>query len=126
MAIDPSYPGSGSETISVALGERSYEIAIGARILSSITAAIHGWLVRRGMKGGSGRLAIVVTDDHVRDRHGVVVANALRQAGWNCETVSLPAGEQSKSQQCVSEVYDRLVDAKADRQTPIVAVGGGV
>src|SRR5204863_8277196 len=35
-------------------------------------------------------------------------------------------GEQTKSLAAASELYDRLVAMEADRQTIVVAVGGGV
>ncbi|OYW20231.1 MAG: 3-dehydroquinate synthase, partial [Planctomycetales bacterium 12-60-4] len=42
------------------------------------------------------------------------------------DIIALPAGEQSKSLDVVTQVYDRLIDRQADRQTTIFAVGGGV
>ncbi|MSR56364.1 MAG: 3-dehydroquinate synthase [Planctomycetaceae bacterium] len=113
------------ETVPVALGERSYEIAITNAGLGAFVPTLHTWLTRRGSRP-DGRLAVVVTDDHVRDRYAVPVTEALRQAGWKCEIVALPPGEQTKSHEFVSQLYDRLVEFKADRQTVIVAVGGGV
>ena len=40
--------------------------------------------------------------------------------------VELPAGESSKSLAVGSQLYDALVELQADRQTVVVAVGGGV
>jgi 3-dehydroquinate synthase len=50
----------------------------------------------------------------------------LRQSGWNPQVVSLTPGEQTKSQAFAGQLYDRLVEWQADRQTVVVAVGGGV
>lgn len=125
MANHPESSASEFETVAVSLGDRSYEIAITSRGLAGVGTSISKWVEGRG-RGGTVRSAMIVTDQHVRDRHAAVVADSLRSLGCEPQVVALPPGEQTKSQACVSELYDRLVDAKADRQTLIVAVGGGV
>jgi 3-dehydroquinate synthase len=40
--------------------------------------------------------------------------------------VIIPAGEDHKNLATVSKVYDRILEAKIDRRTPIIALGGGV
>lgn len=114
------------QIVPVALADRSYEIVIASSALATLPQTVDGWWQRRGFKANARRFALVVTDDNVRDRHAAPVASALGQAGWVCELASLPPGEQTKSQKFATSLYDRLIDLKADRQTVVVAVGGGV
>jgi 3-dehydroquinate synthase len=117
---------SGRQTLQVALGDRSYEIVIAETGLAGFGAALAGWLARRNTPAKPGQLAVVVTDDNVRDRHADAVAQSLRRSGWDPRVVSLTPGEQTKSQEFAGQLYDRLVEWQADRQTVVIAVGGGV
>jgi 3-dehydroquinate synthase len=104
-------------TIRVQLGERSYDIAITSGDASGI-----GSFARQRAKGGR---AFIVTDEHVIE-HAEKVAAALRDVGFQTLVVSLPAGEAQKSLAVASSLYDRLAEARADRKTLVVPVGGGV
>jgi 3-dehydroquinate synthase len=110
--------------VPVSLGERSYEIVIGTGVLPATAQFLEPRLSQR-TAGRPSRIAAIITDGNVT-RHADAVAESLRASGWRVETVAIPAGEKSKSQDVVSSIYDRLVDMKADRRTAIVAVGGGV
>jgi len=112
-----------SQTIDVALGDRSYSIHITSDDLAAFPRCLDAWMAKRGI---GRRLAVLVTDEHVRDRHAALIASSLDAAGWRTETIVLPAGEQTKSQQHVSDLYDRLVSLQADRQSLVIAIGGGV
>jgi 3-dehydroquinate synthase len=104
-------------TVRVQLGERSYDI-----VITSDDAAGLGPFARMRTTGSR---AFVVTDEHVR-RHADAAAASLRAAGFEVGSAVLPAGEAQKSLRTASDLYDRLVDERADRRTLIVAVGGGV
>jgi 3-dehydroquinate synthase len=58
--------------------------------------------------------------------HAEKVAAALHDAGFDPLVVSLPSGETQKSLTVASHLYDQLAEARADRKTLVVAVGGGV
>ncbi|MEW6283434.1 MAG: 3-dehydroquinate synthase [Candidatus Eremiobacterota bacterium] len=60
--------------------------------------------------------AVLVTDSNVQRAQPV--------RGF--EVIVLPAGEEHKTLDTVRTVYARLVELEADRQTALVAVGGGV
>ena len=105
------------QNIRVQLGERSYEIVV----TSDDTRGV-GPFARQRVKGGR---AFVVTDEHVVS-HADAVAMSLRDAGFEPQVVSLPAGEAQKALSVASYLYDRLAEARADRKTLVVAVGGGV
>lgn len=115
--------GVSSQSIDVSLGDRSYSIYITSSDLPAFPRCLDSWMAKRG---SGKRLAAIVTDENVRDRHAAPIVSSLDAAGWRTETIVLPAGEQTKSQPHVSELYDRLVALQADRQSLVIAVGGGV
>lgn len=47
-------------------------------------------------------------------------------SGFPVTVYRLPPGEQNKSLDRVREAYDRFLNARIDRKTPVLAVGGGV
>lgn len=106
-----------SETIHVNLGPRSYDIVI----TSDDVGGLGPFVAERNR----GRLALVVTDEHVVP-HATAVARGLESAGFRTATAVLPSGEAQKALTVAAALYDRLVDLPADRKTLIVAVGGGV
>lgn len=112
------------DTIRVALGERSYEIAVGEGLLATTAECIEPWTSARGLRG-TGRLAVLITDINAQP-HAHTAEASLSRAGWRTACVVLPAGEPTKRLEVVSQLYDRLVELQADRRTLIVAVGGGV
>ncbi len=71
------------------------------------------------------RSALVVTDDNLAGLAGRFVAE-LVEVGISSSLEVVQAGEGSKSLDSAMGLYDRLVALKADRQTCVVAVGGGV
>ncbi len=103
--------------VQVSLAERSYDIAIGHGGMAGIGAFAHARL--------AGRAALVVADEHVRS-HATEVAGDLQRVGFRVESVVLPAGEPQKCLASAGLLYDRLAGMNADRQTVVVAVGGGV
>jgi 3-dehydroquinate synthase len=112
------------EVVSVDLGDRSYEIAIGEGLLPRCVDVAAPWLERRNLPVGKG-LVVVITDECVTP-HAEVVREAFGEARFRAELITLPPGEPTKRQEIISEIYDRLVAWQADRRTLIVAVGGGV
>jgi 3-dehydroquinate synthase len=104
-------------TIPVRLGPRSYDILVG----SDLHASLSHWF---GTHFGS-RKALVITDNHV-EAHAKQVLAELQSFGIKAHLMMLPAGEEQKCQASLSRIYDELVSIQADRQTIVVAVGGGV
>ncbi len=62
--------------------------------------------------------AVVITDEHIFDKH------KKKFRGWN--TIVLKPGEAYKVQQTVDVIIDQLIAFGADRKTTLIAVGGGV
>src|SRR5262245_37854259 len=106
-------------TIQVALQERGYEIEIGRGNLAR-AAEIVGKRLQRC------RRAVIITDENVGPSHAETVAQILRRGGLACDLLTVPAGEASKCVGQAERLWNELARLKADRQTAIVAVGGGV
>lgn len=63
----------------------------------------------------------------VADANTAVFAERLRATvGFATNLFVVPAGEGSKSPTQLAEIYDALAALAADRETPVIAVGGGV
>ncbi|MFW6413876.1 MAG: 3-dehydroquinate synthase [Verrucomicrobiota bacterium] len=75
----------------------------------------------------SDRNILVVSDDNVSDLYIEQIKKFLLQAGAaKCHITSFPAGEQSKNLQTISSLYQEALNARVDRHSLIVALGGGV
>jgi 3-dehydroquinate synthase len=103
--------------VRVNLAERSYDI-----VVTSDDASGLGDFARRYAAGFQ---AFLVTDAHVVP-HARSAATALEKSGLRTNLAILPPGEGQKALAVAASLYDRLLDAHADRKTLIVAVGGGV
>jgi 3-dehydroquinate synthase len=104
-------------SIRVALEERSYPIEVGERLLDDPAR------YRPHLSGGK---VAVVTSTVIAPFYLDRVARALREAGAEVIEVILPDGEEHKTWQTLNLVFDALLAAHCDRQTTIVALGGGV
>ncbi|WP_435008163.1 3-dehydroquinate synthase [Tundrisphaera lichenicola] len=112
-------------SVNVELGPRSYEV----RIVSGAGAGDFGAFAREALgsrwAGRDCRSALLVTDENLEGMAGDY-ARALDGQGISTSTAVIPAGESSKSLDRASDLYDRLVAMRADRQTCVVGLGGGV
>ena len=105
-------------TVRVNLGNRSYDIRLTTGDQSGFAPFVRTALPKA-------TIAFVVTDANATAL-GVVATDALRQSGLRTETATVPAGEASKSAPQVERLYDVLAEVPADRNTAVIAVGGGV
>ncbi|WP_419825720.1 3-dehydroquinate synthase [Sphingomonas sp.] len=105
-------------TIPVALGARSYEVAIAAGALDEAGTRLAAYAPR-------GRL-IVVTDETVAAAWLPAFAAALDAAAIAHLPIVLPPGEASKSWAVLETLVDRLLDLGVERSDHVVALGGGV
>jgi 3-dehydroquinate synthase len=103
--------------INVNLGPRGYDI----HITSGDGKGLGPFARERCL----GKRAFVVSDEHVRE-HAEHVADTLTTAGFQTIMAVLPAGEVQKCLATASYLYNGLAEMQADRQTLVVAVGGGV
>lgn len=73
-----------------------------------------------------GRLAFVVTDGTVGALYLARATASLSAAGFRTASCAVPAGEASKSQERLTELYGRFHEAGLTRSDLVVALGGGV
>lgn len=104
--------------ITVALGERSYDILIRPGLLAEL-----GLRLRR--LGLTGKVA-VVTDPPVGRLYGGRVIRSLRGAGYEAKLVVIAGGERGKTLRAVTRILDELARARFERGSLVVALGGGV
>jgi 3-dehydroquinate synthase len=106
---------TGPHTITVDLDDRSYPIVIGAGLLDG------GFDLSSYVSGSD---CLVVSDSNVAPLYGDSVRTNL--AGKRVSTIELPDGESHKTVATMHTVLDRLVDTGANRDTTVLALGGGV
>ncbi len=106
------------ETVTVDLGQRSYNIFVGEGILSTA-----GDLLKRtGIK----RKIAVVTNPTVAQLYLDTLNDALQSSGFDVIPILIPDGEEYKTLSTLSTVFDRLISERFERQSCVVALGGGV
>lgn len=69
---------------------------------------------------------LVVTDSNVNDQYGQEIQNLISNAGKQVSTFVFQAGEQSKTLQAISDIYTMCINNRLDRNSLIIALGGGV
>lgn len=104
-------------TLNVALDARSYSIHIGAGLLNE-TKLLQEHLVSKQVA--------IVTNTTVAPLYLAQVAKPLRDAGFSVIEIKLPDGEQYKDTETLNLIYDALIEARCERSTTLIALGGGV
>jgi 3-dehydroquinate synthase len=105
-------------SVRVDLPQRSYEIRIGTG-----TLALAGKFLN---ENGSVKRAVIITDERVEPLHAQPVARSLKTAGAQVDIIVVPSGEQTKCVAQAEHIWSKLLELRTDRQTLIVAIGGGV
>ncbi len=103
------------KTLQVALGDRSYPIYIGSGLLNQAQ------LYTQHIKS---KQVIVITNATIAPLYLDQVLNNLRD--FKVETLILPDGEQFKTLDYVSQIFDKLLSCKFSRNATLIALGGGV
>jgi 3-dehydroquinate synthase len=106
------------ETVRVDLPGRAYSVQIGPNLLASL-----GTLLKS--RCGATK-ATVITDTSVGPLYLDKACEALKAAGIDPRSITVPAGESSKSIAQLSLLYDQLASRHHGRDEPIIALGGGV
>lgn len=106
------------QTLRVALEDRSYDILTGPGLLDRA-----GTLAATVAKG---RKAFILTDETVAALYLERTVASFVQAGFAVTTLTVPAGEQSKSFGTLEKVLDALLADRCERSTLLVALGGGI
>jgi 3-dehydroquinate synthase len=104
-----------SHTLEVDLGERSYPIVIGCGLLGG-DFDLSGHL--------AGEDCLVVSNQTIAPIYLDTLKNNLTYR--TVHSINLADGEAFKTMASVESVFDKLVDIRANRDTTVIALGGGV
>lgn len=103
--------------LNVELGDRSYPIFIGKQLLDNSK------LVTDYIKGSS---AVIVSNTTVAPLYLDKVKKSLETVDIRFDIVILDDGEEFKTMHSVESIIDTLLKNKHDRNTTLIALGGGV
>jgi len=104
-------------TVQVLLGERSYAIRIQPRCLADLGPELAGELaVER---------AVVLTTPRVRSAHLATLSDGIARTKIAVAHIEVPDGDGAKTLNHAARVYDELIEARAERGTVLVGLGGG-
>lgn len=103
------------QTLQVDLGTRSYPIYIGSGLLDD-SAVLARHIV--------GRQVAIVSNETVAPLYLERLSQALE--GYQVTHIVLPDGEAHKNWETLQTIFDGLLQARHDRRTTVIALGGGV
>jgi 3-dehydroquinate synthase len=108
----------GNKKIQVELPGNQYDILIERGLLQRAGEEI--------AKKYKGKNIFLITDDIVGPLYEAEVRKSAESCGFKVETMTIPAGESSKSYDMLLDVYSFLTEKGASRKDLLVALGGGV
>ncbi len=107
-----------SHAIHVELGARTYTIVIRRNLVQDLGEE----LKRLRCAGKVG----VVTDRNLAKHYLKQVTRRVKAAGYTVVPIVLPPGERTKTLLSIARVIDALVEARFERSSTLLALGGGV
>jgi len=114
----PTPEAASQEVVTVALGERSYDILIG-----------DGAIARAGKEISErfpGARAVVITDGTVAGLHYGALSESLGVAGIEHTVLAIAPGEASKDFGTYHRLTEEVLDTRLERGDIVIALGGGV
>ncbi len=105
-------------TVRVSLGDRSYDVDIAPGTLARL-----GEFLR---SRSDAEHAVIITDATVDELYADAAGDRLVEEGWEVHVLIADPGETSKSIEVADDLWNALLDEGADRQSIVVAIGGGV
>lgn len=104
--------------IRLPLGDRSYTIVIGSRIISNA-----GQLIKKLSIGSD---AVIITNRRIARMYSSSLKRSLSANGISVHTEFIPDSEKAKSIPVAENVLERIAGYDAFRKIFIIALGGGV
>jgi shikimate kinase/3-dehydroquinate synthase len=106
------------QTVPVGLGDRAYDIVIGAGLLEQAGDHI--------TRVAPGAACAIVTDANVARLQLPVLRHSLESRGIRTVSIVVEPGEGSKSFPVFQRVCEEILEARIERRDAVVALGGGV
>ncbi len=107
-----------TEVVHVDLGERAYDVHVGPGLVAQAGEMIAPLLRRPKVA--------IVTDENVAKLHLDALVEGLKASGITSVSLTLPAGEATKSWPHFERTVEWLLEERIERSDVIVAFGGGV
>jgi shikimate kinase/3-dehydroquinate synthase len=104
--------------LTVSLSSTSYDLVIGDGLLRRAGAILAPRLPQKR--------AVIVTDETVAALHLPTLKQGLAETAIASTEIVVAPGEASKSLDNYVDVLNRLLDARVERRTAVIALGGGV
>jgi shikimate kinase/3-dehydroquinate synthase len=104
--------------LAVMLSSTSYDVVIGEDLLARAGALLAPRLEQKR--------AVVVTDETVARLHLPTLLRGLAETAVSTSQIVVPSGEASKNLTTWQSVVDQLLEARVERRTTVIALGGGV
>ncbi|HVH65477.1 MAG TPA: 3-dehydroquinate synthase [Candidatus Acidoferrum sp.] len=114
--IEDRLPASGLIRIRVEVPDAAHEVTIGSQLESLVASTV------ARISAGP---VVVVSDQHVGDRHAEPLLEALSATGVPATLHGVPSGEAAKELSVLESIYGALAAAGIDRQGVVLALGGG-
>jgi shikimate kinase/3-dehydroquinate synthase len=102
----------------VVLPSTSYHVVIGDNLLARAGALLAPRIEQKR--------AVVVTDETVAALHLPTLLRGLDETGVSTDQIVVRPGEASKNLDTWQSVVDQLLEARVERRTTVIALGGGV
>jgi 3-dehydroquinate synthase len=104
--------------VNVSLGATAYTIHIEAGNIYNIGR----WMRELNLSGK----VLVVSDENVGRLYGDNIIDILQASNYKAELICVPPGEDAKALSVAMELYTKAITMGLDRQSSIIALGGGV
>jgi 3-dehydroquinate synthase len=104
--------------VRVHLDRNSYDIQIGAGLLGKVHAILR--------EIGFNDKLVIITDNKVKALYGNKLKQDMNANGFKADILDIPEGEEQKSLETAGRLYYELTNLYAERNTPVLALGGGV
>ncbi|NOT99858.1 MAG: 3-dehydroquinate synthase [Sideroxydans sp.] len=105
------------QTLEVGLSDRSYPIHIGCDLLERVDLLL---------KFLPNQRATIISNTTVAPLYLERLTAELIKHGVHVSNVVLPDGESYKNSESLNLIYSALLEARCERTTPLIALGGGV
>jgi shikimate kinase / 3-dehydroquinate synthase len=107
-----------AKRLHVMLSSTSYDVVIGDNLLARAGALLAPKLPQKR--------AVVVTDQTVAALHLDTLMQGLAETAITASAIVVAGGEASKNVNTYLDVVDQLLQARVERRTAVIALGGGV
>jgi len=105
-------------TVTLKLPHHQYDIRIEPGALKSLGAWTH--------EVAPHARTVLFADGNVFKTHAPLASESLKTAGYHGVSHAVPPGEDHKNLQQVASLFEVLLDARLERKSPVIALGGGV